>query len=77
MFRSIHFIVVSPCWLEASELPTVLNMFEDIPQWRPVIKDLIMDVSRPGAQGPAISVINLWAAQKCMLHRQGFSSSVC
>ena len=32
---------------------------------------------RPGTQGSAISVFNPLAAQQCVLHRQGFSSSVC
>ena len=31
----------------------------------------------PGAQGSAISAFNPLAAQWCVLHRQGFSSSVC
>ena len=30
---------------EASWLPTVLNMLEDIPHWCPIIKDIITDVS--------------------------------
>ena len=34
-------------------------------------------LSRTGAQGSAISAINPLAAQWCVLHRQGFSSSVC
>ena len=34
-------ILVAPCWLEASLLPTVLNMLEDVPcQWS-IVKDLI------------------------------------
>ena len=32
---------------------------------------------RPGAQGSVISGFNPLAAQLCVLHRQGFSSSVC
>ena len=31
--------------MEAPWLPTVLKMLADIPQWCPIIKDLIMDVS--------------------------------
>ena len=34
-------------------------------------------VARPCAQGSAISAYNTLAAQRCVLHRQGFSSSVC
>ena len=33
--------------------------------------------SRPGTQGSAISAFNPLVAQWCVLHRQGFSSSVC
>ena len=33
--------------------------------------------SRPGAQGSAISAFNPLAGQQCVLHQQGFSSSVC
>ena len=39
-----HLILVAPCWMEAPWLPTVLNMLADIPQWCPIIKNLIMDV---------------------------------
>ena len=34
-------------------------------------------LSRPGTQGSAISAFNPLAAQWCVLHRQGFSFSVC
>ena len=37
-------ILVASCWMEASWLPTVLNMLEDIPLHCLVIKDLTMDV---------------------------------
>ena len=40
-----HLILVAPCWMEDPWLPTVLNMLADIPQWCPIIKYLIMDVS--------------------------------
>ena len=40
-----HLILVAPCWVEAPWLPTVLNMLVDVPQWCPLLKDLIMDVS--------------------------------
>ena len=39
-----HLILVAPCWMEAPWLATVLNMLADVPQWCPIIKDLIMDV---------------------------------
>ena len=34
-------------------------------------------LSRPGTQGSTISAFNPLADQQCVLHRQGFSSSVC
>ena len=40
-----HLILVAPCWMEAPWLPTVLNMLADVPQWCPIVKDLIVDVS--------------------------------
>ena len=40
-----HLILVAPHWIEVPGLPTVLNMLADIPQWCPIIKDLVMDVS--------------------------------
>ena len=56
LFSPVHFsisalcqlrllILVAPCWMEASWLPTVLNILADIPGHCPIIKDLIMDVS--------------------------------
>ena len=38
-------ILVAPCWMEAPWLPTVFNMLAAIPQYCPIIKDLVMDVS--------------------------------
>ena len=38
-------ILVTPCWMEAPLLPTVLNILADISWWCPIRKDLIMDVS--------------------------------
>ena len=38
------FILVAPCGMEASWLPTVLNMLEDVLHWCPIVKDLVMDV---------------------------------
>ena len=70
-------ILVAPCWMEGPWLPTVLNMLADVPQLCPIIKDLIMDVLvGQCAQGSAISAFNPLAAQRCVLHGQGFSSSV-
>ena len=39
-----HLILVASCWMETPWLPTVLNILADVPQWCPIIKDLIMDV---------------------------------
>ena len=38
-------ILVAPCWIEALQLPTVLDMLADLPHQCPSIKDLIMDIS--------------------------------
>ena len=40
-----HLILVAPCWMEASWLPTVLNKLADVPWQCPIIKDLVVDVS--------------------------------
>ena len=40
-----HLLLVAPCWMEASWLPTVLNMLADVPQQCSLLKDVIMDVS--------------------------------
>ena len=37
-------ILMAPCWMEASLLPTILNMLTDFPWHCPIVKDLIMDV---------------------------------
>ena len=37
-------ILVAPCWMEASWLPTVLNKLVDIPHYCPIIKKLDVDV---------------------------------
>ena len=31
-------IIVAPCWMEASCLPTVLSMLKDIPHWWPFVR---------------------------------------
>ena len=40
-----NLILVTPCWMEAPWLPTVLNMLADIPWQYLIIKGLIVDVS--------------------------------
>ena len=37
-------IIVTPCWMEAPWLPTVLNMFADVPHWHLITKDLTADI---------------------------------
>ena len=39
-----YLILMVPCWVEAPWLPTVLNMLADVPQWCPLVKDLVTDV---------------------------------
>ena len=71
-------ILVASCWMEVPWFPTLLSMFTDVSWFYPLIKDLIMDVfDRPHIQGPNISASNPLSAQRCVLHRQGISSSVC
>ena len=55
-------ILMEPCWMEASWLPTVLDMSEDVPWHSPVVKDLIMMLGRPGTQESAMSAFNPLAA---------------
>ena len=70
-------ILVAPCWMEAPWLPTVLNLLADIPWHHAIVKDLSHGCfSVPHGQRSAISAFNPLAAQRCVLHRQGFSSSV-
>ena len=40
-----HLILVTPCWIEAPWLTTILNMLADVPWQCPIIKDLIVDVA--------------------------------
>ena len=65
-----HLLLVAPCWMEAPWLPTVLNMLADVPQWCPLLKDLIVDVLvGQDSQGSVISAFNPLAAQQCALCR--------
>ena len=64
--------------MEATWLPTVLNMLADVPKCCPIIKDLVIDVLVGHVlKGSAMSAFNPLVVQRCMLHRQGFSFSVC
>ena len=54
-----HLLLVAPCWMEAPWLPTVLNMLADFPLLVPHHKRSYHGcLSRPGAQGSAISAFN-------------------
>ena len=37
-------ILVTPCWMRASWLPTLLHMLEEISAQCPILKDFVMDV---------------------------------
>ena len=37
-------ILLTPCWMEAPWLPTVLSLLKYIPHWCPIVKDLIIDI---------------------------------
>ena len=71
-------ILVAPCWMEAPGLPTVLNMFADIPWHCAIIQHLIMDVSVGHVlKGVPYLYFNPLATQRCVLCRQGYSFPVC
>ena len=56
-------ILVAPCWMEASWLPTVLNMLVSIPHCFPITKHLSHGCfSRHSVQGTAIPAFNPLAA---------------
>ena len=56
------FILVTPCWMEASWLPTVLNMLEDIPHHCPIIKCFC----GAGVQESPIITFNPLAVKRCV-----------
>ena len=70
-------ILVAPCWMEASRLFTVLNIFEDIPQWCYMGKDREGFFNRLATKRVDICCINPLTAHRQALHRQGFFSFVC
>ena len=73
-----HLILAAPCWMEVPWLPIILNMLADVPQQYPIIKDLIINILVGQAlKGLQYLHLNPLAAQQCVLHKQGFSSSVC
>ena len=73
-----HLILVAPCWLEASWLPTVLNMLGDVPWWCPIVKDLIMDVLVGQAlKGLQYLHLTLWQlSNMCYANRGSLPQSV-
>ena len=75
LFRLL--ILLAPCWMEVPWLLTVLGMLADVPHWCLIIKRPCHGCfGRQGAQWSAVTAFNPLAAQRCLLHRQGFSSSV-
>ena len=73
-----HLILVASCWMEVPWLPTVLHMLTVILWHCPIIKrSCHRCFGRPCAQESAKSAFNPLAVQRCVLGRQGFSSSVC
>ena len=73
-----HLILVVPCWMEAPSLPTVLNILVDIPQWCPIVKDLVMDVS-VGQVLKGLQYLHLtlwWLSNVCYAHRGSLPWSV-
>ena len=62
-----HPILDAACWMQTPWLTTVLNMFNDITHQVSYCKKL-------GAQGSVVTAFIHLAAQRQVLHRQGFSS---
>ena len=72
-----RFLLMALCCMEAPWPPTVLTMKKEIPHWCPMIRRSCHEcVSRLDATGSVIAVFCPLAAQRCVLCRQGFSSSV-
>ena len=71
-------ILVVPCWMEAPWLPTILNMLADVPQWCPIIKDLMVDVSVGQVlKGLPYLHLNLWLLNDvCYADRSSLPQSV-
>ena len=73
-----HLILMAPCWMEAPWHPHssqhVGRCSLAVPHHK---RSRHGCFGRPGSQRSAISTFNPLAAQQCVLHRQGFSSSVC
>ena len=68
-----HLILVAPCWMEATWFPTVLNMLVDVPQWCPLLKDLIMDVLVGQAlKGLQYLHLTLWLLSNMCCADRGF-----
>ena len=71
-------LLVASCWIEVPWLPTVLNMMVDIPQWCPIIKHLIIDVSVGQAlKGLPYIHLTLWLlSDVCYADRGSLPQSV-
>ena len=72
-----HWILMVPCWMEAPWLPTVLRMLADIPQWCPIVIDLVVDVSVGQAlKGLQCLHLTLWqASDVCYADRDSLPQS--
>ena len=70
-------IVVAPCWMEVPWLPTVFSVLAVISWYCPVKKYYHGCFSRSSADGSVISAFTHLAVQGYVVHRQGFSTSVC
>ena len=71
-------LLVAPCWMEAPWLPTVLNMLVDVPQWCPLLKNLVVDVSVGQAlKGLRYLHLTLWLLSNvCYADRVSLPQSV-
>ena len=68
-------ILLAPCWMEASWLPTVLNMLVDVPYWCPIIPDLMVAVSVGWVlKGLQLLHLTLWLLRDMCCADKGFSS---
>ena len=65
------------CWMEAPWHPKVFSMLADVHHQFPITKDLTVDVAWLAGQIYATAAFNILAAQRCVLDRHGFSSSIC
>ena len=69
-------ILMTPCWMGASWLPTVLNMLVDITYYCPIVTNVVMDYSVDWLlKGLPLLHLTLWLCRDVYC-ADGFSSSV-